>query len=140
MRRLWGRWDYPQLGHLDPAIAGLDADAVVAGLLVPLALEARVAALLLGIEEALEGMIEVQACLLEGHGIRLFQPAILAGLLGDRQQLLDVMLGAQRLAIALVAMRHDAKAGVIDETHRTELAVQKRRLLGRGVDANLHGL
>ena len=132
--------DRPQFGHLDPVVAGLDADAVIAGLLAPLALEARIAGLLLGVEEALEGMIKVDARLLERHGIRPFQPAVLARFLGHRQQLLDVVLGAQRLPVTLVAMRHDAKAGVVAETYRTELAVQELRLLGRGIDAYLGGL
>ncbi|SEQ07747.1 hypothetical protein SAMN05421693_1161, partial [Ectothiorhodospira magna] len=50
-------------------------------------------------------------------------------------QFLDVVFGAQRLAVVLVAMGYDAKAGVIDKAHRAELAVQKCRLFGRGVDA-----
>src|SRR5690554_2988561 len=64
--------DRSELGHLDPVVAGLDADAVIAGLFAPLALEARMAGLLLGVEEALEGMIEVQARLLEGDGVSVF--------------------------------------------------------------------
>lgn len=127
--------DRPQFGHLDPVVAGLDADAVVAGLFAPLALEARIAGLLHGVEEALESMVEVQARLLEGDGIGIFQPPIFARLLGHRQQLFDVVLGAQRLAVTLVAMGNDAKAGVIDEAHRAELAVQELRLLGRGVES-----
>lgn len=50
------------------------------------------------------------------------------------------MSNAQRLPVTLVAMRHDAKAGVVAETYRTELAVQELRLLGRGIDAYLGGL
>src|SRR5690554_1024785 len=42
--------------------------------------------------------------------------------------------------MAFVAMGHDAKAGVIDEAHRTELAVQKFRLLDRGVEPYPGGL
>ena len=126
--------DRPKLGHLDPAIAGIDADAVVAGLLSPLALEARVTRFLPGVEKTLEGMIEIEACLLESNGIRFFQPSILARFLGNWQQLLEVVFRAQRLAVALEAVKHDAQAGVVAEAHRAELTIQKFRLLGRGID------
>jgi hypothetical protein len=59
--------DSIELGHFDPAIAGLNADTVVAGLRAAFAFETRVSGFLLRVEEALEGLIEVNAGLLQRY-------------------------------------------------------------------------
>ncbi|MDR9440610.1 MAG: hypothetical protein RI841_14110 [Halomonas sp.] len=55
-------------------------------------------------EEALEYLIEVDTRLLERNRINILQPTTLPRLLGHRQQLLDVMPGAQRLAMNAITM------------------------------------
>ena len=132
--------DGVELGHFDPVLARFDAHAMVARLLASLAFETRIAGPLLGIKETLECPVKVDARLSQCDRIKFLKPPILAGFLGDGQELLDVVFSTQRLPVTFVAVRQDVKTPVIRKPHCAELAVKVVRLFGRGVDAYFCGL
>jgi hypothetical protein len=126
------------LGQQDRVLEDGDlAGAVVRLLLAVLALEARQPGPAL--EEIPERLVEVDAGLLQGHGVEVGQPSVAAGLLRHREELLQVVDGGELLPVHLVAVALHGRCLVVDEAHGAKLPAEELGLLGHRVDADLRG-
>jgi hypothetical protein len=88
------------------------------------------------LEEIFEGPIEIDARLLQRHGVEVGKPTVFPAALGDLQNWLQVVHSGQLVTAHLVAMPFYCQRLVEDEPDSAELPIEEAGLLFVRVDAD----
>lgn len=130
-------FDSFHLGDLDEIASDGNARAVAARLLAAADFETRVSRFLL--EKARESGPEMPQAFLQRHAVVSLKPCVFAMPLGNGQKLLQIENGIESLALHAVEMALQEQPLVPYEADGAELAAQKARLLGRGIQSDNKG-